>query len=187
MEILIVVLLSVIAILLAVLIFVLLKKKVSKIDDIDYDKKEYVNSLKSRGNLSSITLLALPVEVESLSNIQVRDISRKILRIYESLDYKNNNDEYIKDSWHSWQVSILLSLYKRDMELFIPNQANIFKDEIVDQSESSLKELISKILNKYKNEVKINLNKEILSKNRIWNGEEVSIILYFLSKYKNFK
>lgn len=80
-----------------------------------------------------------------------------------------------------------MSLYKREIELFIPNKSDVFRDDIVEQSESSLKELMSKLVSKYKKEVKIQLNKEILSKNRIWSGEEVAIILCFLSRYKEFK
>lgn len=185
MDILIVFLLSLIVVLLIVLIVVLIKNK-SKKDELENNKEKDINYSKNR-YMTNITLLTLPLEIESLSNSQVRDISRKVLRIFESLEYKKNSSEYVQNSWHSWQVSILLSLYKRDMELFIPNQENVFRDEIVDQSESSLKEVMGKLLNKYKKEVKTNLNKEILSKNRIWNGEEVSIILCFLSKYKNFK
>lgn len=188
MENVIVFLLSLIAILLFVLIAILLKKRnKSSEKEENFDKEEYVKSLVSQRGLVNITILTLPNEVEALSNNQVRDISRKILRIFESLEYKKNSVEYAKNSWHSWQVSILLSLYKREMELFIPNKKDVFKDDILDQSESSLKDVMGKILTKYKREVKIHLNKEILSKNRIWSGEEVSLILYFLSKYKNFK
>ncbi len=185
MEIVILFLLSLIVVLLIVLIVVLLKKKNKKVEE-DFDKEAFILSLKNQQK-STITVLTLPLEVESLSNNQIRDISRKILRIFESLDYRNNAVEYAKTSWHSWQVSILMSLYKREMELFIPNKSEIFKDDIIEQSESSLKQLMSKLILKYKKEVKIQLNKEILSKNRIWTGEEVAILLYFLSRYKEFK
>lgn len=185
MELLIVFLLSLIVVLLIVLIVVLLKKRGKSIED-NFDKEEFIRSIKEQQK-ASITILTLPLEIENLSNNQVRDISRKILRIFESLEYKKNVVEYAKFSWHSWQVSILMSLYKRDMELFIPNKGDIFKDDIVEQSESSLKELMSKLVSKYKKEVKIQLNKEVLSKNRIWSGEEVAIILCFLSRYKEFK
>ena len=185
MEIVILFLLSLIVVLLIVLIVVVLKRNNKKVDE-DFDKEAYILSLKNQQN-STITSLTLPMEVESLSNNQIRDISRKILRIFESLEYKRNALEYAKTSWHSWQVSILMSLYKREMELFIPNKSEIFKDDVIEQSESSLKQLMSQLILKYKKDVKTQLNKEILSKNRIWSGEEVAIILYFLSRYKEIK
>lgn len=185
MEIVIVFLLSLIVVLLIVLLIVLIKKKNKKVEE-DFDKEEFVSVLKNEQK-TNITVLTLPLEIESLSNNQVRDISRKILRIFESLDYKKDSVEYAKFSWHSWQVSILMSLYKREMELFIPNKGDVFRDDIVEQSESSLKSLMLKLISKYKKEVKIQLNKEVLSKNRIWSGEEVAIILCFLSRYKEFK
>lgn len=162
-----------------------IEKRGKNIED-NFDKEEFVKSIKKQQK-TNITVLTLPIEIENLSNNQVRDISRKILRIFESLEYKKNAVEYAKFSWHSWQVSILMSLYKREIELFIPNKSDVFRDDIVEQSESSLKELMSKLVSKYKKEVKIQLNKEILSKNRIWSGEEVAIILCFLSRYKEFK
>ena len=185
MNILIVSLLILISILLVVLIAVLIKRK-DKVEDEDEDKEEYIRNLKE-GNFKNIKInvLTLPLEIDALSKNEVRDISRKILRIFESLEYKKNYNEYEKKSWHTWQVSMLLSLYKRDMELFIPNPQSIFRDEIIEQSKSSLDELVKKILTRYKKEVKVHLSKETLSKNRIWSGEEVSILMYYLSRYKN--
>lgn len=85
-EILIVFLLSLIVVLLIVLIVVLLKKK-SKNSGKNFNKEEFVQSIKEQQKVS-ITVLTLPLEIENLSNNQVRDISRKILRIFESLEYK---------------------------------------------------------------------------------------------------
>ena len=188
MDTLIVFLLTLIAVLLIVLLVVLVKNKKDSKENELKDKEEFVNLLKEeRFSNINITAITLPLEIESLSDTQLRDITRKILRIFESLDYKKNSNEYKSRSWHSWQVSMLLCLYKRDMELFIPNLEATFRDEIIDQSESTLDELVKNILNRYRREVKVHLSKETLSKNRIWSGKEVSILMCFLSKYKKIK
>jgi len=182
----IVVLLSLIVILLLILTITLLKNRKKESDDSLESKEELVNSLKNASNSYNIRVFSLPEEIEKLSNKQIRDITKKIFRVFEALDYKNSNHDYNSNTWHSWQVGLLLAMYKRDLELFIPNKEHLFKDEVIDQSESSLRDLMNKVLIKYKSEVKVTLGKERLSKNLIWSGQEVSIILYFLSRYKYF-
>ena len=184
-SIIIVVLVCIIIALIA-LVFILLKNKTK--DTSLEDKKAYVNSLKSKKTiLDKIKTLDLPKEIENLPNKQIIDISRKIYRIYESLDYKNITKDYYNNSWHTWQLSFFLCLYKKDLELFVSQKEKVFKNDILRLKEEELKLEVNKIIEKYKKEVNPTLGKDILSRNKIWSGEEVSVLMYFLSIYKNEK
>lgn len=179
------ILLILIVLLLGVLLFILLKNRKSETVE---DKYEYVKSLKEQKQvLDKIKMLDLPKTIENLPNNQLMDISRKIYRVYETLDYKNQTKDYYANSWHSWQFSVFLALYKKDLDLFIPNKESVFKLDILLLDEVSLKDLINKIVFKYKKEVNTSLEKDILCRNKIWSGEEISILMYFLSKYKDVK
>lgn len=130
----------------------------------------------------------LPEGVESISKADIRDIVRKIYDIYEVFDYREMSlYDLDKREWHSWQVSILLMLFKYDEDLFIVDQNKIFHDVLLKADENSIKSLMNTVLKKYKNRVDIDKSKDELCKDYIWSNKEVSIIFYFLANYKRYK
>jgi len=132
-----------------------------------------------------LKLPLLPNALNSLSNNSIREVAKEIYSVYKILDYKNDEKEYKRDSWHSWQVSFLVTMYKRELELFIPDCKDVFHKEILTQSPENLRIATKKIIKKYQDKVDIEKSKELLSKHLIWNAQEVATLMYYLSKYEN--
>lgn len=136
--------------------------------------------------LTHIQAMELPKHIESISKREIPGIVSKILRVYEKLDYLTNKSEFNKAQWHTWQVSLMLKLYKTGQGLYIPRPDAIFPPELVQRSDKDLRQLMNDVLNKYKRDVQPHRNRDFLSREVIWTGRDVAIIFYFLSRYENF-
>lgn len=136
---------------------------------------------------SSIGLF-LPPAIEKIGKREIPDIVRKIFDSYKYFDYqKMSIDELDKKEWHTWQVSLVLLMFKYDEEFFIPNQEGLFHPFLINSTQNDIKSLMNGILKKYKNYVDLNFTKDALSKDYIWSNKDISIIFYFLANYKNYK
>ena len=173
-------LLSALILLFVLLLLLLVLYKINK-------KKKAVSSTseEKKKNAFDLKLPLLPNALNSLSNNSIREVAKEIYEVYKILDYKNDEKEYQRDSWHSWQVGFLVTMYKRELELFIPDCKDIFHNDILTQSPESLTASTKKIIKKYQDKVNIEKTKDVLSKHLIWNAEEVATIMYYLSKYEN--
>ena len=153
--------------------------------------KNTISKKESKNNdipLPDIKSLLLPANIEKIPSFELLGIVRKVYESYKYFDYKNMDHMiYEKKEWHTWQVSLLIMLFKKDEEFFIPNQEQFFHNTLLNSNENSIKGLMGDILKKYKNYVDINAGKDSLCKEYIWSNKEVSTIFYFLANYKNYK
>lgn len=132
--------------------------------------------------------LFLPENIEKIGPREAYDITRKVFESYKYFDYhKKNANELDKKEWHTWQVSLVLVLFKHNEELFIPNQEEVFHPFLLKSTDDDIKSLMNGILKKYKNNVEIAKTKDYLSKEYIWSSRDISIIFYFLANYKRYK
>jgi len=157
------------------LILLFISKRVNKKSD---------NKNKNK-NILDIKLISLPNEIESLSDDSIQEEAKNIYNVYRVLDYKNDENEYEKNTWHSWQVSFLIAMYKRDLELYIPDSKDVFHKDIFCENLETLRASMKKYLKKYQVEVDVDNTKELLTKDLIWNAQEVATMMCFLYKYKN--
>lgn len=168
----------IVVILLLVLIIINLNKKKKKIN------KKPIDDIVSMPNVYN---LFLPSKVEDISKRELPVVVRKIFNSFKYLDYKNMSlDELDKKEWHSWQVSVLLLMYKRDEEFFIPEQEKYFHPFLLNSNENNMKSLMTTIIKKYNNYVEVSKSKDQLSKDYIWTNRDASIIFYFLANYKTY-
>ncbi len=174
-------LLIIIVVLLVIVISMLNKKDNSSNKN---KKKSITNKYTPLPNIENISL---PNKIEKLSSNELQIIAKKIYDSYRCFDYKNMNiNQLEKKEWHSWQVSILLMIYKEGDEFFIPSQNDVFNDFLLKSNENSIKSIMKDILNKYENYVDFNSGKDKLSSEYIWSDKDVSIIFYFLANYKKY-
>lgn len=136
--------------------------------------------------LVHIQSIELPKQVESISKREIHGIVSKILRVYEKLDYNTNKGEFMKAQWHTWQVSLIMKLYKAGQGLHVYNPEKIFPVELLQRSDKDLRQLVNDILNKYKRDVDPHRNRDFLSREVIWSGRDVAILFLFLSRYEDF-
>jgi len=174
--------LLVLVILLIAVVIVLLNKKTPSVKKIVKKEKVFEDI-----PMPNILGLFLPPKIEKLSKNELLNIVRKVFDAYKIFDYKSMDiNELDKKEWHSWQISFLLMLYKKNEEFFIPNQEEIFHSFLLNANENDIKSLMTSIIKKYKNYVEPNKSKDELSKNYIWSNKDASIIFYFLANYKKY-
>ena len=133
----------------------------------------------------SIEFLHFPPEIEKMSEFLISSIVRKIYDVYAKFDYKNAlEDKLDEKEWHTWQISMLLKLYKYNQEFYISNKEEIFHKSILELDLKSLKSLTHSLVIKYENNVMISKSKDALCKDVIWTVRDVSILFCYLSKYR---
>ena len=132
-----------------------------------------------------IEFLKFPANIEKMTEFLISSIVRKIYEVYVKFDYKNATDEQLNEKeWHSWQVSMLLKLYKFNQEFYIPNQKEVFPESILEMNLKFLEDYINSLIIKYDNNVDISKSKDLLCSDVIWTTRDVSILFYYLSKYR---
>lgn len=151
-------------------------------------KKSYSSSTSNEPlRLILIHGVELPKQVESIAKSGIPSIVSQIQRVYENLDYKINIQEFTKPQWHTWQVSMLLKMYKSGLSIHITNPQALFPADLYNKSDRDLRQIMNDIMTKYKRDVETHRNRDFLSRDIIWTGRDVGIMLYFLSKYQTFK
>lgn len=129
----------------------------------------------------------LPQKVESIPSRELIEIGKKIFEAYKVFKYqKKSLPELEKKEWHSWQVSILLMIYKNKEELFIPVPEEKFPAYLLEASENDVKSMMTSVVKKYENYVKITKTKDELCNDIRWTVKDVSVIFFFLTNYKNY-
>ena len=122
------------------------------------------------------------MEYSSLSNA-----CKSIFDSYKAVDYVNKSGHSLdKMEWHTWQISILLAFLRVYQEFVIPYEKNIFHEIILNFNNSQIEMEMQKILKKYNDMVNIEKTRDDLSKDVIWTGKEVSIILYSIMNNKKY-
>lgn len=150
-------------------------------------KKKNISSKEIKTPMFNISKILLPPKIEKLNNNEIQGIVKKIFDPFRYIDYKSMDlDELDKKEWHSWQISILLSMYKRNEEFFILNQEEQFHPSLLNSNENNIKSSMNSIIKKYNNYVDSNKSKDELCKDYIWSNKDASTIFYFLANYKNY-
>ena len=150
-------------------------------------KKSDISSEEMKISMPKTFNLFLPPKVENISNSELHEIVKKIFDTFKYIDYKNMSmNELDKKEWHSWQISIMLLMYKRNQEFFISNQEKYFHLILLNSNENDMKSLMTTIIKKYNNKIEENKSKDELCKDYIWTNREASIIFYFLANYKKY-
>ena len=163
----------VILLILSILVVILLKMR--------NNKQNSEQPLETDISPSILSDFKLPLRIEKMGTRTLLDASIKIYQTFEVLDYANAGEaNFEKKEWHTWQVSILLELVKKNVDFFPPIKQNAFHRTVLAYSKDDLISLLKTIENKYINQVNINTSKDNLCKEIIWTSKEVSIILYYL-------
>lgn len=154
------------------------------------DKKKTSSSVKHNNRVNtSIKLsdLKFPSKIEEINSYSLFQASKIIIDSYKAMEYfKKTPNSLDKMEWHTWQLSILLKFLKENKEFILPYDMNIFHSVILNFSKEDIDKELQKIFTRYNNNVDITKNRDHLSKNTIWTGMDVSVILYtILSKNNN--
>jgi len=132
-----------------------------------------------------LELFQLPPEIDKMTEFLISSIVRKVFEVYVKFDYKNASEDKLDEKeWHSWQVSMLLKLYKFNQEFYIPKQKEIFPKSVLAMDIKTLEDYINSLVVKYDNNVDITKSKDLLCSDVIWTTRDVSVLFYYLSKYR---
>lgn len=176
---------AVVVILLVVILVVVLLKMSSTTSD-STNKKMTTKQELQELRLYVMTL-DLPKQVEKgIGKDDLLKAAKASFMVYKKLDVKEFRSAQLENKeWHSWQISILIKLYKTDREFFILDQEEVFPGFLNNISQTDLDHLMREMISKYKQNVNINRTKDDLCKDLIWSARDMSIVFKFLSNYKN--
>ena len=144
-------------------------------------RRRYLDDDRKQLNIHAFDL---PAGVEKIPQRDMFSAPRSIFKVFQSLDYTNNISEFSKQQWHSWQVAILLRVYKMGNDFVIDHPERDFPEDIINLQDKDLRPLINDIMVRYKRDVELDRTKDFLCRDVRWTGRDVAIIFYFLSKYK---
>jgi hypothetical protein len=162
-----------------VIIFLLLKDTSTKTNNL-----EKYNSVVEVVNLNDLTF---PKKIGEMDNTSLSKACKFVFDSYKAIDYKNKSANSLdKIEWHTWQVSMLLSFLKVYPAFFIPYDKDLFHNVILNLSDSQIENEMKKIFRKYKYNTNVEKNRDELSKDIMWAGREVSIILYSIMSNKRY-
>ncbi len=178
------VLIAVVALLLIIIILLMiyLKKMKEEVDEVNNEAKSQ-NEVKSTNDANEkldFEFLRLPLRIEKFDTRTLIKASTVVYETYSILDYKNRpNHEMDKKEWHAWQVSILIKLIKKDCSFIVPNK-DVFPKSIENMHWNEVETNVSKIIEKFSQEVDLRKNKDKLCKEMVLTGREVGILLYYV-------
>jgi hypothetical protein len=161
----------IIVLLIIVIIFLLLKETKPKTNNL-----EKYNTVVEIVTLNDLTF---PKKIAEMNYAALSNTCKFIFDSYKALDYKNKSPNSLdKIEWHTWQVSMLLAFLKIYQDFFLPHDKNLFHNVFLELNDKQIENEMKKIFKKYKYNANINKNRDELSKDIMWTGREVSIILY---------
>ena len=174
------VIIVIIVILLILIISLLNKKEPEQKNRISKKVDEYIP-------MPTTYNLFLPAKIEKIGKKELPEIIKKIFNSYKYFDYKDMNiNDLEKKEWHTWQISLMLKIFKENEDFFILGQEDIFPSFLLNSNENDMKSLMRDIIKKYNNYVTLNNTKDELCKEYIWTNKDASVIFYFLANYKKY-
>lgn len=157
-----------------ILVYLLMKNKNNTINI--YESKNDTNEN------TEITTLSFPNNIEKMDYHFLVKTCMSIFDSFKALNYKNSDEKVLAQiEWHSWQISLLLSLLQQNGKLFLVELKEYTPSTILEMPKENIESEINRIQKKYYENVNINRSRDQLSKDIIWSVREVSLIFYYLT------
>jgi len=152
------------------------KKNKSNKNRIDYEKSDY-----KKLNFSNIEI---PKKIERMDEYSLNKAARVVFDSFKSLDYVSKPASSLdKIEWHTWQVSLIMALIKKNKGSFVPNNNELFHELITNINNDLLVNETQKIINKFNNKVDVFKGREELSQDIVWSSKDVSILFYYMARH----
>ena len=148
------------------------------------DSKRSDSSLDLDKYKIDLKLVKLPEEVVMLTNKVVLEEGKSIYSTFRAIDYKINRKRYNDNEWNSWEISLLLDMYNRNLDFNFSDVNEVLSNDVLTISMEDLSTTVKGLVRKYETNVNMENGKLLLQRQKIWSGKEVSIILYYLNKFK---
>lgn len=130
--------------------------------------------------------ITLPKVIEDIPHKDIRSHAEELLKTYKALDYNQKTRKDLEDiEWNSWEVSIVIKMYKEDFALNAPTYKKIFPKDMIDNSIYNLEMKLHPIFKNYAKEVTLTGSKKYLRDQRIWSNYDMSVLLLFLCRYQS--
>ena len=131
----------------------------------------------------SVNSVKLPVSIEDINQKKIKIIIKNYhLKALNTLEYNKLSPEQLQEKveWHSWQVALMIKLYKIEGDLILHEKDKYFPDFLFELKKIELHRRVNMILIKFKEKVNIKASRDVLSKEIIWSGLEVIYLLYYI-------
>jgi septation ring formation regulator EzrA len=155
---------------------------------LNINSKNEKSSQKSSNSNIERTLVVdniiLPKKISQMDHLSLSKASKQVFESFKALDYVNKPSSKLdKVEWHTWQVSLLMAMFKDKKGFIVPSNDALFHEVILNTNENSLVQSTQRIIEKYNNNIDINKSRDQLSLDIFWSSKEVSILFYYMSKH----
>ena len=147
--------------------------------------KEKVSTEVLNDFVRDLKLIRLPEDVVNLTDKVVLEECKEIYSALRALDYKKNITKYNELEWNSWEVSLLMDMYNRNLDFKLHDIKEVLTPDILKLSFSDLTANVKGLVRKYEKSVNMEKGKLLLKKQKIWSAKEISSILYYLVIFKS--
>ena len=155
--------------------------------NINNESKNSKKSSSINTNISPVLVvknIMLPIKISQMDYFSLSKAAKQVFESFKALDYVNKPSSKLdKIEWHTWQVSLLMAMFKSNKGFFVPNDDSLFHELILNSNKDLIVQSTQKIIDKYNNNIDVNKSRDELSHDIIWSSKEVSILFYYMSKY----
>jgi len=136
----------------------------------------------------SIDDIKLPIIFNQYEELRVNIEIKTELKAYKSLGYRFKKEEsLLKNEYHAFQISMILKAMKINLDLKVPKNSNFFNEKMLKLDKQTVVGIVSDIIKKYDEEVKVSQSERMLRKELIFNPKEMGYLLYYLSFYQTLE
>ncbi len=133
----------------------------------------------------SIEDVQLPKIISDLGDKLVSNMIKEEISAYRSLGYKDKSLGALEvNTYHSFQIGVILKYLQLDHDLFIPNKNEIFPSFVKDYTFESLQVKVFDIIDLYDKIAPKDPSKQNLIDHIKWSPLDATYLLYYLTVYK---
>ncbi len=135
---------------------------------------------------SALKKIQMPKVISEMNHKDLRSYGEDLLKTYKAIGYHDKKKHELEEiEWNSWEVSIIIQMYKEDFALTVPQYKEIFPKYLADNTVHSLETKLHPIFNKYSKEITLTGSEKYLKDTVIWSSYEMSVLLLFLARYQH--
>jgi hypothetical protein len=136
--------------------------------------------------IAKVKAITLPVAVEKLTALTLKNILANEMRTFKSLDYSRSNPTQLEEkTYHSFQIAILIKCIKEGIFDTLEGLNPTFHTIITKSPPSLIKKKILQTAIKYSTSVDTGNSESQLKAELIWSPLQASYMFYYI--YKSYK
>jgi hypothetical protein len=130
---------------------------------------------------TDINNFLFPIFLDEIDEHELYDYIPRLVKKYESQDYKELPREELEDrkEWTDLEILILLRFYKKHWSIEIPGEEDFFPAFTFTYNIEPLNTLILKMIGQAYDKIQNDITRDELIENKTWSALEVTYLLHY--------